>query len=107
MSAIGALVMVAVNVFGIPRWGYMACAWGGFAGYATAMLLSYFIGQKKYPIKYDMRSILGFFALAMIIFAGYTALSHTEMAPIPLMGIGTILLVPYCLAVWKLAIKKR
>ena len=101
MSAIGALVMVAVNIFGIPRWGYMACAWGGFAGYATAMLLSYFIGQKKYPIKYDMRSILGFFALAMLIFAGYTALSHTKMAPIPLMGIGTILLVPYCWAVWK------
>ena len=101
MSAIGALVMVAVNIFGIPRWGYMACAWGGFAGYATAMLLSYFIGQKKYPIKYDMRTILGFFAFAMIIFAGYTALSHTKMAPVLLMGAGTIMLLLYCLAVWK------
>ena len=59
MSAIGAAVMIAVNIFGIPRWGYMACAWGGFAGYGTAMLLSYFIGQRKYPIKYDMRAILG------------------------------------------------
>ena len=101
MSAIGALVMVAVNIFGIPRWGYMACAWGGFAGYATAMLLSYFIGQKKYPIKYDMRTILGFFAFAIIIFAGYTALSHTKMAPVLLMGAGTIMLLLYCLAVWK------
>ena len=101
MSAIGALVMVAVNIFGIPRWGYMACAWGGFAGYATAMLLSYFIGQKKYPIKYDMRMILGFFAFAMIIFAGYTALSHTKMAPVLLMGAGTIMLLLYCYAVWK------
>ena len=101
MSAIGAAVMIAVNIIGIPRWGYMACAWGGFAGYGTAMLLSYFIGQKKYPIKYDMRAILGFFALALILFAGYTALSHTKMAPIPLMGIGTIMLLLYCAAVWK------
>ena len=106
MSAIGALVMVAVNIFGIPRWGYMACAWGGFAGYATAMLLSYFIGQKKYPIEYDMRAILGFFAFAMIIFAGYTALGRTELGQWPMMGIGTCLLLVYCAAVWKLVIRR-
>ncbi len=107
MSAIGALVMVAVNILGIPRWGYMACAWGGFAGYATAMLLSYFIGQKKYPIKYDMRMILGFFAFAMIIFAGYTALGRTELGQWPMMAIGTVLLLAYCVAVWKYVIRAR
>ena len=107
MSAIGALVMVAVNIFGIPRWGYMACAWGGFAGYATAMLLSYFIGQKKYPIKYDMRAIGGFFAFAMIIFAGYTALGRTELGQWPMMAIGSVLLLAYCGAVWKYVIRAR
>ena len=101
MSAIGAAVMIAVNIIGIPRWGYMACAWGGFAGYGTAMLLSYFIGQKKYPIKYDMRAILGFFALALLLWAAYWGLGRTKMAPIPLMGMGTILLLLYCSAVWK------
>jgi hypothetical protein len=35
----------------------MACAWAGFAGYAVAMLLSYFVGQKKYPIAYDLKGI--------------------------------------------------
>ena len=107
MSAIGAAVMVAVNIFGIPRWGYMACAWGGFAGYATAMLLSYFIGQKKYPIKYDMRAIGGFFAFAMIIFAGYTALGRTELGQWPMMAIGSVLLLAYCGAVWKYVIRAR
>ena len=107
MSAIGALVMVAVNIFGIPRWGYMACAWGGFAGYATAMLLSYIIGQKKYPIKYDMRAIGGFFAFAMIIFAGYTALGRTELGQWPMMAIGSVLLLAYCGAVWKYVIRAR
>ncbi|MBP5567569.1 MAG: polysaccharide biosynthesis protein [Bacteroidales bacterium] len=107
MSAIGAAVMVAVNIFGIPRWGYMACAWGGFAGYATAMLLSYIIGQKKYPIKYDMRAIGGFFAFAMIIFAGYTALGRTELGQWPMMAIGSVLLLAYCGAVWKYVIRAR
>jgi O-antigen/teichoic acid export membrane protein len=106
MSAIGALVMVAVNIFGIPRWGYMACAWGGFAGYGTAMLLSFFIGQKKYPIKYDMRMILGFFAFAMIIFAGYTALGRTELGQWPMMAIGTCFLLLYAGAAWKLVIRR-
>jgi O-antigen/teichoic acid export membrane protein len=107
MGGVGAAVMIAVNLFGVPRWGYMACAWGGFAGYGTAMLLSFFIGQKKYPIKYDMRMILGFFAFAMIIFAGYTALGRTELGQWPMMAIGTVLLLAYCVAVWKYVIRAR
>ena len=44
-SGAGCLVLVIVNVVFVPRYGYMACAWAGFAGYGTAMLLSYFVGQ--------------------------------------------------------------
>ena len=68
MSAIGAAVMIAVNVIFVPKIGYWACAWGGFAGYGTAMLLSYFIGQRKYPIGYDIRTIFLFFGLAAAMF---------------------------------------
>ena len=38
----------------------MACAWAGFCGYGIAMLLSYFVGQKKYPIQYDLKAIGGY-----------------------------------------------
>ena len=69
MSGIGAAVMIAVNVIFVPRIGYMACAWGGFAGYGTAMLLSYFIGQKKFPIQYALKDILVYTILAMALFA--------------------------------------
>ena len=68
LSAIGAAVMIAVNVIGVPRWGYMACAWGGFAGYGTAMVLSYFIGQKKFPINYDIAGIFRFLVLAVLLY---------------------------------------
>jgi len=68
ISAIGAAVMIIVNIIGVPRWGYMACAWGGFAGYGTAMVLSYLIGQKKYPINYDIAGILRFLVLAVLVY---------------------------------------
>ena len=51
-SGIGCAVLIAVNVIFVPQYGYMACAWAGFAGYGTAMLLSYVVGQRYYPINY-------------------------------------------------------
>ena len=68
MSAAGALVMIAVNVVGVPRIGYMACAWGGFAGYGVAMLMSWFIGQKRYPIHYDLRGMLHFLVIGILLY---------------------------------------
>ena len=62
-------IVVLMNVFLIPVYGYVACAWAGFTGYAVAMLLSYFFGQKKYPINYDLKSIGGYVLLALVIYA--------------------------------------
>ena len=73
-SGIGCTVLIAVNVIFVPRYGYIACAWAGCAGYGTAMLLSYFVGQRKYPIDYPLRSIFGYTLLAAAIFAGYQLL---------------------------------
>ena len=61
-SIIGCATLVLINVFFIPKYSYMACAWAGFCGYGVAMLLSYLIGQHKYPINYDLRAI-GTYAL--------------------------------------------
>lgn len=61
-------IVILMNVFLIPVYGYMACAWAGFTGYAVAMLLSYFMGQKKYPIAYDLKSIGGYVLLALMIY---------------------------------------
>ncbi|HIZ31926.1 MAG TPA: lipopolysaccharide biosynthesis protein [Candidatus Bacteroides merdigallinarum] len=68
-SLAGCVVLVAVNVTLVPHYGYMACAWGGFAGYGVAMLLSYFVGQRRYPIRYDLKSIGGYVLLAAVLYA--------------------------------------
>ena len=67
-SFIGCAILFAVNFIFVPRYGYMACAWASFAGYFTAMLLSYIIGQKRNAIGYDIKSILTYTALFAIVY---------------------------------------
>ena len=67
-SLAGCIVLFAVNILLIPTYGYWACAWGGFAGYGTAMVLSYMIGQQKNPIPYPLKSIALYFMIAMVAF---------------------------------------
>ncbi len=78
-SLAGCAVLIAVNICFIPQYGYMACAWGGVAGYGTAMVLSYIVGQRKNPIKYDIHAILNyiFITIAMYLAMQYTADSAT------------------------------
>ena len=56
-SLAGCFVLFAVNIIFIPRFSYWACAWGGVAGYGTAMVLSYIVGQKMNPIPYPMKDL--------------------------------------------------
>ena len=91
MSVIACAVLLTVNIIFVPRYGYIACAWGGVAGYGSAMLLSYFIGQHYHPVDYDVKGIIGYFALALALFGVSKALP-IENAWLR-MGVNTLLLV--------------
>ena len=96
ISAIGVAVMVAIKVIFVPKIGYWACAWGGFAGYGISMLLSYFIGQKKYPIHYDLKGI-GLAALvAAGVYAAHAAIVRAGAGPVVSIILGTLLIAVYC-----------
>ena len=93
ISAIGCVVLVAINIIFVPKIGYMACAWGGLVGYGICVLLSYFIGQKKYPVPYPVASILGYFALALALYA-VTLFIHPDNIVLRL-AFNTLLLLVY------------
>ena len=105
-SAAGCSVLLAVNYFFIPEYSYMACAWGGVAGYGTAMLLSYFIGQKKYPIDYKVGRLLFYVAVTAVLYAVMHFVTE-GMGDIIRMAINTVLILIYAGIVWKLDIPKR
>ena len=67
-SGIGCAVLLLVNIIFVPKYGFMACAWGGFAGYGVAMLASYFVGQKYYPLNYPMKNIALYVCLTIVAF---------------------------------------
>ena len=66
-SGIGCAVLLIVNFIFVPKYGYMACAWGGFAGYGVAMLTSYFVGQKYYPLAYPLKEIGMYVVIAVVL----------------------------------------
>ena len=100
-SIVGCTVLLAVNFYGIPRMSYMACAWGGFAGYGTAMILSYIVGQKKNPIPYPMRSMAGYVLLAVVLYV-LIMLVPDEWPVLLRLAAGTALVVVYAAyTVWQ------
>ena len=60
------------------------------------MLLSWFIGQKKFPIPYDMGKIALFSIVAMVIYAGVVMTGRLNLPYFVTLGINTALIVPYC-----------
>lgn len=98
LSAIGAAVMVAVNVAFVPRYGYMACAWGGFAGYGVSMILSFVLGQKRFPVRYELRSMLAFSVLAALLYVCSVLISRLNVSDILLMAFNTVLILVFCTA---------
>ena len=97
-SLAGCAVLIAINVIFIPRYGYMACAWGGFAGYATSMLLSYFVGQRFNPIQYDLKGIFTYILLAAVLFVVMAALPDSWPAWIRII-LNTILVILFLLEI--------
>jgi len=68
LSMIGAVITLTLNFTLIPIIGYMGSAWATFACYGSMMILSFFIGQKHYYVKYNMKKIGAYFGLAMLLY---------------------------------------
>lgn len=67
-SIIGCVATVSIILLFAPTYGYMACAWASFICNLLMMLMSYFVGQKKFPISYDLKSAFTYFALATVLY---------------------------------------
>jgi len=94
-SGIGCAVLLVINIVFVPKYGYMACAWGGFAGYGVAMLVSYFVGQKYYPLDYPLKDI----ALYVLLTVGLFALMQAtdEWPKLASLAFNTLLIVLFIL----------
>ena len=93
-SGIGCFVLILINIIFVPQYGYMACAWAGLIGYATAMTLSYFVGQKKYPINYPLKSI-GIYVLIAVFFFIAITYSNEYLPKIYALAVNTLIIFAF------------
>lgn len=92
-SLIGLVIIVALNVLFVPKFGYIACAWAAFACYFVMMFLSWLVGQKYYPIHYDLKSIGKYLLLALVLYGIAVSVPIENM--LLRLGFRTILLFIY------------
>ena len=101
ITVMGAVITLVINFYGIPKFGYMACAWATLASYGIMMVTSYVFGQKYYPVKYNLRSIFVFTFLALGFYFISTLYSGMESTTIRLI-LNNILLVLFAFIFYKL-----
>ena len=95
-SLIGLVITLVLQIVGVSRIGYWASCGSSLVCYLVIMLLSYFIGQKKAPIPYDMKSIGGYTALTIALLGVYYILRIYVIGNTwVMMAIGTVLIGIY------------
>jgi O-antigen/teichoic acid export membrane protein len=67
ISGVGAILTIILNLIFIPKYSYVASAWISLIAYATMMVLSYILGQKNYPIPYQLKKNVAYLVASIVI----------------------------------------
>ena len=68
VSIIGAGITIILNFILVPVFGYVGAAWATLICYLSVMVISYFLGQKHYPIHYNLKKFGLYFFAAMALY---------------------------------------
>ncbi|MFL5751786.1 MAG: lipopolysaccharide biosynthesis protein [Bacteroidia bacterium] len=101
ITIVGAIVTLAINFTFIPRFSYTASAWATFFSYGIMMVLSYYLGKKHYPVKYNLRNFFFFFTFA-VLFYFISLLYKDKIGYWPELVINNSLVLIYCWLFYKL-----
>lgn len=105
VSITGALITLVLNYLWIPSYGYMGAAWATLVCYATMVIISYFQGQKHYPVPYEVKRILFYLTSAVLLYWTTTTLTANIANLYLKLAIHTIVLFSYTAAIgyeqWK------
>lgn len=71
VTILGAVITVGMNIWLIPKIGFLGSAWATMVCYLVMMVATYFLGQKYYHVPYDIKAILSYIFLGLVIFSIY------------------------------------
>lgn len=104
ISIAGAIVTLIINVAFIPTYSYMACAWATLAAYGGMMVLSYLLGQKHFPIKYNIRALFFYGTIALGLYFVSMLFSKMESAALKVI-LNNLLVLIFVWIVYKFEIQ--
>ena len=99
IAIMGAVITVIINVLLVPRLGYVGSALGHLACYTGMVLVSFFLGQKYYPVPYDLKTLGFYFFAAMALFGVSQLLPTSSLLLKTLMHTGLFLVFIFLVVV--------
>jgi len=67
ISLVGAVFTIVMNIVLIPKYSYMASAWVSMLAYLIIMVISYVLGQKFYPIPYNLKRMVAYLGVSLVL----------------------------------------
>ena len=91
ISIVGAVLTLVLNYLLIPKFSYYGSAIATIVAYGSMMLISYVLGNRYYPIPYDMEKIGGYLGLSIV----FSAISFYGFRENYFIGISLLLVFVY------------
>lgn len=68
LALMGSIITIAINLAFVPKFGYLASAWAAFVCYLAMVIVSYLLGQKHYPVPYNLKKSALYTGVALVLF---------------------------------------
>jgi len=91
ISIVGAIITLVLNFLLIPTMSYYGSAIATIAAYGSMMFISYYLGNKYYPIPYDLKKIGGYLSLSIL----FSAVSFYGFRENYYVGVGLLIVFLY------------
>jgi O-antigen/teichoic acid export membrane protein len=91
ISIVGAIITLLLNFLLIPSMSYYGSAIATLAAYGSMMFISYYLGNKYYPIPYDLKKISGYLSLSIL----FSAVSFYGFRENYYVGVGLLIVFLY------------
>lgn len=95
VTLMGAVMTLLCNTLLIPEYGMYACAWTTFAAYFSMMVVSYLLGQKYFPVPYNMKKLLSYLGVMLLLFFIQKLVGHFTDSILIRLGSATVFMLSF------------
>ncbi|MDE1192957.1 MAG: polysaccharide biosynthesis C-terminal domain-containing protein [Arachidicoccus sp.] len=99
ITLIGAAITIVGNYFFIPKFGMYASAWSTFICYFVMMIICYLIGQKYFPVPYNVKKIAAYLIVMLLLYFISNGIAHFTNSLVIKTAAGILLMILYILLI--------